>query len=325
MEPENFECDFDGKIFKSKRQLCEHMLTHFPKTKCNFCNEEYSFKVMRKHIRRVHLKNPYYRCRICLKNFKTNFLRNEHTKQHNHFECDFDGKIFKNKYSLVGHMTNHRPKIKCELCSVLIFDKSFKNHLKEVHTEDRKYRCDICTKAFKTKALLGYHRTIHDKKFQCEICNRKFNVMRFLKQHMDQYHINPKSFSCEICERKFNTKYILNFHKKIHNKNLPKPFKCQRCNFATRNKNSFKYHKGYHERLDEKFKSIKDPIKCELCPTLCRNARALNYHNKAIHSKLEFQCDLCGVYKKLKQLLKSHILLFHLKKNQHDKNKQRLS
>ena len=43
---ETFECDFDGKIFKKKNKLCNHMLTHMGTEKCKICHAELKKKSM---------------------------------------------------------------------------------------------------------------------------------------------------------------------------------------------------------------------------------------------------------------------------------------
>ena len=66
-----------------------------------------------------------------------------------HFECDFDGKIFKSKAKIRGHMAYHRQKIKCDLCQIEVLP--MQQHIVNFHTTERKFQCKIFKNCFKSK------------------------------------------------------------------------------------------------------------------------------------------------------------------------------
>jgi len=61
-----------------------------------------------------------------------------------HFECDFDGQIFKTKNRLLSHMKKHKMRVKCQICDVEIQPKYMSQHIRDVHTDERAFQCQIC-------------------------------------------------------------------------------------------------------------------------------------------------------------------------------------
>ncbi|XP_070497891.1 oocyte zinc finger protein XlCOF26-like [Chironomus tepperi] len=116
---EKFECDFDGKIFKTK-SLYNHQKSHnrlksFQCQRCDYAtNIKYNFK---KH-QNVHerqdkkfaaMKNPL-KCEKCPSFYKNEMalsmhMRNVHPKEL--LQCDLCAKFIKNKNGLIIHMNNH--------------------------------------------------------------------------------------------------------------------------------------------------------------------------------------------------------------------------
>ena len=81
-----------------------------------------------------------------------------------------------------------------------------KNLFKRCHSNERKYVCPICSKAFKRNGTLLAHRRVH----------LDINEM--------------PHFDCEYCQKKFPTKTKLNEHLRIHTGE--KPYKCDQCDYA---------------------------------------------------------------------------------------------
>jgi len=238
-------------------------------------------------------------------NFMELHLKEKHPNQAEQFECDFDGKVFKNKRLLWSHI--HLPLVECQFCSKMFRINYISDHLKNVHTTDKNFQCKICSKSFKSAQCLKKHEKTHNKVHKCDICNKMYPILSKLNQHKKIYHENGKSFECEICGKKFNLKVHLKNHQKTHSKSRPKPFKCQRCDFATDDQHYLKYHQTSHERQDKKYAGMKNPLKCEECPTFHRSKCLLKQHMKVVHPKVLFQCDLCAKFIKIRSSLISHM------------------
>ena len=66
----------------------------------------------------------------------------------------------------------------------------WKRHQKQVHTQERKFKCRFCVKTFKTSSNLKVHENIHLGVFEarCEICNLNFVQGHNLQLHNRKHH-----------------------------------------------------------------------------------------------------------------------------------------
>ena len=94
---------------------------------------------------------------------------------------------------------------------------NLKNLFKRCHSNERKYVCPICSKAFKRNGTLLAHRRVH----------LDINEM--------------PHFDCEYCQKKFPTKTKLNEHLRIHTGE--KPYKCDQCDYAGSSLITLRRHK----------------------------------------------------------------------------------
>ncbi|KAG5669597.1 hypothetical protein PVAND_017484 [Polypedilum vanderplanki] len=114
----NFECDFDGKLFKKKLGLYQHMKQRHQIQACKICGNK--VKGMNYHLLRCHSDDTKtFPCRECNKKFSANCLLNHHEKSHEkQFNCNFCGRNFAHLSTLKEHEEFHKnPKAyQCQIC-----------------------------------------------------------------------------------------------------------------------------------------------------------------------------------------------------------------
>jgi len=160
-EVKQFECDFDGKIFKHKKHLYRHMLNHLPLVKCQLCDKMLKIKSLNDHLNNVHAADKKFQCKICQKSFKSAQYLNSHARIHNKVhECDICSKVFS-------------------------FANKLKQHKNEYHKNAKSFECEICDKKFNQKSNLTAHQKTHDKNrpkpFKCQRCNLQLTFNRTSK------------------------------------------------------------------------------------------------------------------------------------------------
>lgn len=176
-----YRCKRCDKLCYSKNALHYHFLSHTGSRPfvCEICGKSFFAGSALKVHKRLHSGDKPYECSHCNRPFRQwgdlkYHIQSRHTTEKNH-QCEFCGKDFARRYSLVIH--------------------------RRIHTGERDYKCEYCDKQFRASSYLQVHRKIHtgEKPYHCDTCGKKFRVRGDLKRHSN-IHERGKSNDVKIIE-----------------------------------------------------------------------------------------------------------------------------
>lgn len=243
-----------------------------------------------------------YHCSKCPKHFvrkeRLEFHEMRHNENMNEFVCSTCGKEFSAENSLYEHYLfvhkGARPHI-CELCG-----KSFqlKTRLKEhlrTHTGERPYQCDVCGQRCMTTNALKLHRKTHfsQNRYSCKLCDKSFSKKQNMNEHLEKHWKSDKSvslpqlFTCPVCAEELPTYRMLKYH-------------------------MIETHQTHHQ--DPLLTGQKPWHECNECHEKFKHQMSLKAHKERVHEgrvSPVFQCDMCKVTYKIKQMLINHIRSKH--------------
>ncbi|KAI8120638.1 hypothetical protein FF38_04280 [Lucilia cuprina] len=193
--------------------------------KCVPCQLE--FKNLQEHKKhRTEVHDNKYPCSICGRELKSLPSLHQHMKIHNEqpaYQCNICQKTFNQKAHYLYHMNRHNNirNFKCTECEKTFIAKTdLKVHMR-THTGHRPYVCNICGKSYLMMEHLKTHLLTHtEQNFQCDICNHKFATHKTLRMHVRTIHEDEPRFKCSFCSKPFRRKHHLEYHLKLHQKNV---------------------------------------------------------------------------------------------------------
>ena len=141
-----FKCDYCNATLKNKSRLNNHVLMRHTqmdrKHACDKCPMAFRFVChLRKHQRRIHLREKVHCCKVCDKRFATKTGLIHHLRIHTNERperCEICGKCFRMKSHLKAHIRMHKGEKLwgCEKCGVRYTDKrSYNRHIERCTSE----------------------------------------------------------------------------------------------------------------------------------------------------------------------------------------------
>lgn len=108
----------------------------------------------------------------------------------------------------------------CPQCGQLYRTKQIlQQHIKRHFDTGDKYPCGSCPQKFKSWGELYYHSAVHttERNFICELCSKTFKAKRDLRNHKIRHETKDvKKFQCSYCKTMLKNKYTLSRHILIH-------------------------------------------------------------------------------------------------------------
>lgn len=281
-------CDKKSEESELQNHFLIHDLSEIPRFSCHLCSISFlRFSTLENHLRRVHLKQNVSRC---LENsHELQELRREAQRyQQKSLVLDVASSLGDNEdedeeeYQQTEDDTSPQSEkaSKTYTCKVEGCSKTFKHltsfimHGKCIHSDERPFTCDICSKSFKTSSNLNVHIKMHknQRDHQCTRCPQSFFTSSHLKAHLkihlkeaiykcvecgksfihlssykkhQNFHQGIKSHQCTICNRNFAQQCHLRAHIRIHTNE--KSHICDKCSKAFRRADTLRVHQKTHE------------------------------------------------------------------------------
>ena len=139
---------------------------------------------------------PRVNCRFCPKSFSKTGTLNRHIRKR-HKDAVMPSKSFvniknnklKTEGSEIDGSVNRYKCVKCE--KSFLTGRKFSEHMRTHSvTGSGEHQCEVCQKRFPSSSSLILHRNIHleEKPFKCDECDKGFAQKGNLKAHIQRYH-----------------------------------------------------------------------------------------------------------------------------------------
>nr|XP_019596934.1 PREDICTED: PR domain zinc finger protein 5 isoform X1 [Rhinolophus sinicus] len=308
---EIFDCQECMKKFISANQLKRHMITHSEKRpyNCEICNKSFKRLDQVGAHKVIHSEDKPYKCKLCGKGFAHRNVYKNHKKTHSEerpFQCEECKALFRTPFSLQRHLLIHNSErtFKCPHCDATFKRKDTLNvHVQVVHERHKKYRCELCNKAFVTPSVLRSHKKTHtgEKEKICPYCGQKFASSGTLRVHI-RSHTGERPYQCPYCDKGFSKNDGLKMHIRTHTRE--KPYKCSDCTKAFSQKRGLDEHKRTH--TGEK------PFQCDVCD-LAFSLKKMLIRHKMTHNPNRplAECQFCHKKFTRNDYLKVHVDNIH--------------
>lgn len=302
LKKDMLKCLVCGVVVQNKSASVVHMRKHTGEQpyQCRCCKKKFTQSgTLNTHIKKSHPKEWTDMLASLKKERKVKDRTKDKTVKYireveGGVMCDYCGKSFKRKGTLVIHLrthTNEKP-YACSYCPRRFPQtSSLKDHIRARHTLEKPYFCHMCGKPFSSRTNFRVHLISHvdEKQFKCKMCDAAVKTKENLRRHIVAMH-STKNKICHICGAAFALTYYLNQHIK------------------TRHSKQKKIELTYVGKTYTRHSTGNIVVQCEVCKKPFTN---LEKHMKRHTDEQPFGCDFCH-----KRFFQRKHLLRHVNKHQ---------
>lgn len=220
---------------------------------CNNCN----MKLDADQIRCLSNRLAYCVCNDCGYKDELHLFLNKKNFNLSCSRCAYMNKKQINEQNVTNRMKEK--KFKCDVCNKVFRSKGHLNRHCLTHFGAKPYLCENCGTGFNQRSTLKTHTLIHKKvnPFSCKWCGQQFRHKQTLVNHVMSIHgyiaEAGNLYECDKCKKKFINKAKLRRHYRSHSGE--KPFKCNICDKSFTQNINLKTHYKKHE-AENAFSSI---------------------------------------------------------------------
>ncbi|KAM7294950.1 hypothetical protein ISCGN_024455 [Ixodes scapularis] len=148
------------------------------------------------------------------------------------------------------------------------------------------FKCNPCTRVFRSKASFAAHMQKHDseKSYECRFCLQLFPTQDLWANHVS-IHKDKKRYECRLCCETFSSKPQLVRHGRTHSKD--RPFPCLECPSVFGDLLSLRVHQRCH--------AVAKPYKCQHCEAAFTARQNLDAHLRFHRAGMVYTCGKCGL------------------------------
>ncbi|GBL98999.1 Zinc finger protein 112 [Araneus ventricosus] len=143
----------------------------------------------------------------------------KHCSDHTKVESDMCGPELSENSSFMVPKSN-RVKEESGTCDIGDLQFVLKSNL--TNNDSKPFKCEICDPTFTTNTCLKRHSLVHtgEKSYVFDVCSKAFSQKGELLAHSRRFHINERSFVCDECDKALILKAELKHHFRIQSRPL---------------------------------------------------------------------------------------------------------